>query len=142
MIYFAFLSFTHLRTVYLAIVYINFLSLVQSVGRHHCYILIPNEHVNENMLDISDETFVFFSFFFYLGFLSQTFMIHRTAGEGGSYFFNSSFSLLPTSQTLRPWACNYWGQLNSAHSLQPDLISKLFGFKAQVTNHLAIKRIY
>ena len=26
-------------------------------------------------------------FFFYLGFLSRTFTIHRTAGEGGGYFF-------------------------------------------------------
>ena len=31
---------------------------------------------------------------FYLGFLSQTFTVHRTAGEGGGYFFNCS---LPTS---------------------------------------------
>ena len=28
--------------------------------------------------------------FFYLGFLSRTFTIHRTAGEGVGYFFNSS----------------------------------------------------
>ena len=40
-------------------------------------------------------------FFFYLGFLSQTFMIHRTAGEGGGYFFNSPLPLPPDSQTLR-----------------------------------------
>ena len=32
-------------------------------------------------------------FFFYLGFLSQTFMIQRTAGEGGGYLFNSSLPL-------------------------------------------------
>ena len=40
-------------------------------------------------------------FFSYLGFLSRTFMIHRTAGEGESYLFNYSLSLPPTSQTLR-----------------------------------------
>ena len=39
--------------------------------------------------------------FFYLGFLSRTFTIHRTAGEGGGYFFKSSLPLPPASQTLR-----------------------------------------
>ena len=39
-------------------------------------------------------------FFFYLGFLSRTFMIHRTAGEGGGYFFNPSLPLPPASQTF------------------------------------------
>ena len=32
-------------------------------------------------------------FFFYVGFLSQTFTIDRAVGEGGGYFFNSSLSL-------------------------------------------------
>ena len=32
-------------------------------------------------------------FFFYLGFLSRPFTIHRTAGEVEGYFFNSSLSL-------------------------------------------------
>ena len=40
-------------------------------------------------------------FFFYLGFLSRTFTIHGTAGEGGGYLFNSSLPLPPASQTLR-----------------------------------------
>ena len=40
-------------------------------------------------------------FFFYLGFLSRTFTIHRTAGEGGGYLFNSSLPLPPTSETLK-----------------------------------------
>ena len=44
-------------------------------------------------------TFIYF--FFYLGFLSRTFTIHRTAGIGGGYFFNSSVPLPPASQTLR-----------------------------------------
>ena len=40
-------------------------------------------------------------FFFYMGFLSQIFTIHRVAGKGGGYFFNSSLPLLSVSQTLR-----------------------------------------
>ena len=46
-------------------------------------------------------TEVSFFFFFYLGFLSRTFTIHGTAGEGGGYLFNSSLPLPPASQTLR-----------------------------------------
>ena len=42
----------------------------------------------------------FYSFFFYLGFLSRKFTNHRTAGEGGGHFFNSSPPLPPASQTL------------------------------------------
>ena len=45
--------------------------------------------------------FLFFFFFFYLGFLSRTFTIHGTAGEGGGYLLNSSLPLPPASQTLR-----------------------------------------
>ena len=41
------------------------------------------------------------SFFFYLGFLSRPFTNHRTAGEGGGHFFNSSLPLPLPSQTLR-----------------------------------------
>ena len=40
-------------------------------------------------------------FFFYLGFLSRTFTNHRTAGEGGGHFSNSSLPLPPASQALR-----------------------------------------
>ena len=39
--------------------------------------------------------------YFCLGFLSQKFTIHRIAGEGGVYLFNSSLSLPHASQTLR-----------------------------------------
>ena len=42
-----------------------------------------------------------FNFFFYLCFLSRTFMIQRTAGIEGGFLFNSSLPLPPTSQTLR-----------------------------------------
>ena len=38
--------------------------------------------------------------FFYLGFLSQTSTIYRTAAEGGGYFFNSSLPLPAASQTI------------------------------------------
>ena len=40
--------------------------------------------------------------FFYLGFLSRIFTNHRTAGEGGGHFFNSSLPLSPAS--LTSWA--------------------------------------
>ena len=40
-------------------------------------------------------------YFFYLGFFSRTFMIYRTVGEEGGYFFKSSQPLPLTSQTLR-----------------------------------------
>ena len=43
----------------------------------------------------------FLFFFFILVFFSWTFMNHRTVGERGGYFFNSSLPLSPTSQTLR-----------------------------------------
>ena len=45
--------------------------------------------------------FRFRRFFFYLGFLSQTFTIHKIAGEEGGYLFNSSLPLPPASKTLK-----------------------------------------
>ena len=41
--------------------------------------------------------------FFYVGLFSRTFTNHRTAGEGGKHFINSSLPLPPASQTLRRW---------------------------------------
>ena len=38
-------------------------------------------------------------FFFFLGFLSRTFTIHRTAEKGEGYLFNSCLLLLPASRT-------------------------------------------
>ena len=61
----------------------------------------------------------FFSFFC-LGFLSQTFAIHRTAVEGGSYFFKSFLPLPLPSQTLRHQPGDYCRELTSTHSQQPD----------------------
>ena len=50
---------------------------------------------SKNLLD------KYFFFFSYLGFLSRTFTIHRTAGESGGHLFNSSLPLPFASQTLR-----------------------------------------
>ena len=58
------------------------------------------------------------NFFCTCFFFSQTFMIHRTAGEGGWYFFSSSAPLPPALQTLRYYPCNYCRKLNSAYSHQ------------------------
>ena len=61
-----------------------------------------------------------FLFLFYLGFLSRTFTIHRTAGGAGGYLFNSSLPHPPTSRTLRHQPGDYCRELISAHSQQPD----------------------
>ena len=50
--------------------------------------------------DLIIESYGRFQFFFYLGFLSRTFTIHRTVGEGGGYLFNSSLPFPPALQTL------------------------------------------
>ena len=76
-------------------------------------------------------------FFFYLGFLSQPFMNHRTAGEGEGHSFKSSTPLPPTStdtQTLAGWL------LQRAHlctQVAAGLELGTFGFQAQVANHSA-----
>ena len=65
---------------------------------------------------------VVFLFLVYLGFLSRTPMIHRTAGEAGGYLylFSSSLSLPPASQTLRHYPGDYRRELTSARSQKPD----------------------
>ena len=60
------------------------------------------------------------AFFFFVSFLSQTFTNHKTAGEEGWHFFNSSLPLPPASQTLRHQPGNYCKELTSIHSQQPD----------------------
>ena len=40
-----------------------------------------------NCHDLYPSYHKYYHFFFYLGFLSQTFTIHRTAGEGGDFIF-------------------------------------------------------
>ena len=84
--------------------------------------------------------FWFFCFFSYLGFLSQPFTNHRTAGKGGGNFFNSSLPLPTASQTLRHQPGDYCRELTSAHRQQPDsnrqpLVSerKLLTTKQKVT---------
>ena len=57
---------------------------------------------------------------FYLGFLSRTYTIYRTAGEGGASFYNSCLPLQPASQTLRHQPSNYFRGLTSTHSQQSD----------------------
>ena len=59
----------------------------------------------------------YFTYFFLSGF---SFTSHRTAGEGGGHFFNSSTPLLPASQALRHQPGDYWRELTSKHSQQPD----------------------
>ena len=61
-------------------------------------------------------------FFFYLGFLSRTFTVHSTAGEGRGYLFNSSLPLSPASQELR----HYLGD-----QLAAGLEAETFGLRAQ-----------
>ena len=59
--------------------------------------------------------------FFYLGFLSRTFMICRKAEERGGYLFNSSRPLSLASQTLRHQTGDFCKKLTSACSQQSDL---------------------
>ena len=60
---------------------------------------------------------IFFSFWV---FFHERFTNHRTAGEGGGHFFNSSLlPLPPASQTLRHQPGDCCRELTSAHSQQP-----------------------
>ena len=63
-------------------------------------------------------------FFLYLGFLSRPFANHRTAGERGGHFFNSSLPLPPDSQTLRHQPSDYCREPTSAHRQKPDSSTK------------------
>ena len=58
--------------------------------------------------------------FFYLGFLSRTFIIHRTPGEEEGYLFNSSPPLPLASQTVRHQRGDYCVKLSPVHSQQAD----------------------
>ena len=77
------------------------------------------------MSEISDQCslsriqFSNFCFLYNLGFLSRIFTVHRAAGQGRGYLFNSSLALLPTSQKPRHQSGNNWREFTSAHSLQP-----------------------
>ena len=84
--------------------------------------------------------YVFFLLFFYLGFLSRTFTVHETAGEGGGYLFNSSLPLPPASQTLRYQPGDYCRELTSAHSWQPDSNREpLVSERKSLNNYVIVK---
>ena len=70
-------------------------------------------------------------FFFYLGFLSWTFTNHRTAGEGGGHFFNSSLPLPPASQTLRHPG-DFCREQDSFYYIKPRTITNV-GFCLLIT---------
>ena len=88
-------------------------------------------------MEINNPTTASFTglFFFYLGFLSRTFTIYRTARKGGGYFCNSSLPLLSGSQTLLNQLGNYCRELTSAHSQQLDINWEhlIFGCKLLTT---------
>ena len=63
--------------------------------------MFTEAHLEPSQTSTIELFFAKIGFFFYLGILSCTFTIHRTAGEGGVYVFNSSLPLSPTSQTIR-----------------------------------------
>ena len=96
------------------------------ISDHHHLVLtsMRNQYIQGNpkiKFYRDNKSFNFlFCFFFYLGFLSQPFTNHRTAGKGGGHFFNSSIPLPPASQTLRHQSDDYCRALNSAHRQQPD----------------------
>ena len=56
---------------------------------------------SEHRVQTTDDNNKVSYYIFYQGFLSRTLTIHRTAGEGGWYLFNSSLPLPLASQTLR-----------------------------------------
>ena len=74
----------------------------ESAVRDFCEIYSCKNLIKDNTCfkNPSKPSCIFF-FFFYLGFLSRTFTIHGTTGEGGGYLFNSSLPLPPASQALR-----------------------------------------
>ena len=84
------------------------------------------------------------NFFFCVGFLSRAFTNHRTAGEGGGFFINSSLPFLPALQTLKYQSGNYCRGLTSAHSQQQDLNRELLPSKSKslTTKPRAIMVLY
>ena len=73
------------------------------------------------------------AFFFYLGSLSQTFTIHRTAEKGRGYFVNSSLPPRPTSQTLKTLIGQILQRTDIGTYLAARLKPEALGFRAQVT---------
>ena len=61
-----------------------------------------------------------FCSFFYLGFLSQTFIIHRTSRKGEGYLFNSSLPLPLASQTFEHQLGDYCRGLTRSPSQESN----------------------
>ena len=80
------------------------------------------------------------SFIYLQGFLSievclTTITNHRTAGEGGGHFFNSSLPIPPASQMLRHQPGECCRELTSARRQYPD--SKRKPFRKSLTTKLS-----
>ena len=80
-------------------------------------------------------------FFFYLGFPSQPFTNHKTAGERGGHFFNPSLPLPPASQTLGHYPGDYCRELTSVHRQQLESYSEpLISERKSLTTKLRTKK--
>ena len=72
--------------------------------KEYFYSKLSIEHITDEDYAHTQKVFFVFCFcfcFFLSGFSFTKFTNHRTAEEGGGYFFNSSLPLPPASQTLR-----------------------------------------
>ena len=80
------------------------------------YNTINNKNKTNNIVWI-------FFFFFYLGFLSRTFMNHRTAGEGGGHFFNSSLpAIMAKVMTKATTIISKWARKTFALAIEMTII--------------------
>ena len=86
-----------------------------SIRRIATYLKIVSQQANMMVAQID----IPYTFFFYLGFVSRTFTIQRSAREGGGHSINSSLPLPSASRALRHWPGDCCGELTSAHSQQP-----------------------
>ena len=99
---------------YFPIFIYKFSALLETSRYYNCYVQVKN---GVSSLYTAHRVIIIF---FYLGFFSLKFTIHRTAEEGGGYFFNPSLPFSPASQTLRYWQGKYCRKLTSAQNQQPD----------------------
>ena len=74
---------------------------------------------------------IFLGFFLFLGLLSRTVTIRKTAGEGGGYLFNSSLPLPPASQTLNHWVAR--------RSTQPFILPRLIKWVPGLSGNLVVE---
>ena len=124
--------------------YIQCLRLSEASSFRRKKLNMRNKLVMSRLVQINQPcSFFLFFFFFYLGCLSRTFSNHRTAGEGGGLFFNSSLPLPPASRTLRHQPGDCCRELTSAHSYQPDSNRELLVSqrKSLTTKLCALQRI-